>query len=135
MRDVLTNRPVRRFTKTSELSSPEEQLSPQRIGPSAASSAARWIAPYGKTGTEYFYANREGAARITDTLRASGVDKGENVSIRLPKDQDILADTIEPLSGVICTSPVQTCLDLSVSGERGVESADHLRREVLSWHP
>ena len=89
----------------------------------------------GRTGTEYFYANREGAGQITDTLRASGVDKGENVNIRIPKDQYIFADTIEPVSGVICTSPVQTCLDLSVSGERGVESADHLRREVLSWHP
>ena len=101
----------------------------------ASFSAARWIAPYGRTGTEIFYANREGAAQITDTLRASGVDKGENVNIRIPKDQDIFSDTIEPMSGVICTSPVQTYLDLSVSGERGVESADHLRREVLSWHP
>ena len=97
-------------------------------------SAARWIAPYGRTGTEYFHANREGAAQIADTLRASGVDKGENVNIRILKDQHILADTIEPAPGVICTSPVQTYLDLSVSGERGVESADHLRREVLSWH-
>ena len=97
-------------------------------------SAARWIAPYGRTGTEYFHANREGAAQIADALRASGVDKGENVNIRILKDQHILADTIEPAPGVICTSPVQTYLDLSVSGERGVESADHLRREVLSWH-
>ena len=101
----------------------------------ASFSAARWIAPYGRTGTEYFHANREGAAQIADALRASGVDKGENVNIRILTDQHILADTIEPVPGVICTSPVQTYLDLSVSGERGVESADHLRREVLSWHP
>ena len=100
----------------------------------ASFSAARWIAPYGRTGTEYFYANREGAAQIADALRASGVDKGENVSIRILKDQDILEDTIEPAPSVFCTSPVQTYLDLSISGERGMESADHLRREVLSWN-
>ena len=101
----------------------------------ASFSAARWIAPYGRTGTEYFHADREGAAQIADALGASGVDRGENVNIRILEDQGILADTIEPAPGVICTSPVQTYLDLSVSGERGVESADHLRREVLSWGP
>ena len=100
----------------------------------ASFSAARWIAPYGRTGTEYFYANREGAARIADALRASDVDKGENVNIRILMDQDILDDAIEPAPGVFCTSPVQTYLDLSVSGERGRESANHLRQEVLSWH-
>ena len=99
----------------------------------ASFSAARWIAPYGRTGTEYFHADREGAARIADTLRASDVDKGENVAIRILKDHGILADTISPAPGVICTSLVQTYLDLSVAGERGVESADHLRRKVLSW--
>ena len=105
----------------------------QRALAFASFSAARWIAPYGRTGTEYFYANREGAAQITDALRASGVDRGENVSIRILKDQDILDDTIEPAPGLFCTSPVQTYLDLSVSGERGMESANYLRQQVLSW--
>ena len=99
----------------------------------ASFSAARWIAPYARTGTEYFHADREGATRIADTLRASDVDKGENVTIRILKDHDILVDTISPAPGVICTSPVQTYLDLSVAGERGVEAADHLRRKELSW--
>ena len=99
----------------------------------ASFSAARWIAPYGRTGTEYFYSDREGAVRIADALRASGVDKGENVCIRVLKDRDILEDTIEPAPGVFSTSPVQTYLDLSISGERGMESAEHLRREALSW--
>ena len=99
----------------------------------ASFSAARWIAPYTRTGTEYFFADREGATRIADTLRASGVDRGGNVTIRILKDHDILVDTISPAPGVICTSPVQTYLDLSVAGERGVEAADHLRRKELSW--
>lgn len=99
----------------------------------ASFSAARWIAPYGRTGTEYFYADWEGAARIADALRASGVDRGGNVNVRIPKDRRVLADVIEPAPDIICTSPVRTYLDLSVAGERGVESADHLRRKVLSW--
>ena len=99
----------------------------------ASFSAARWIAPYGRTGTEYFHADRVGAEHIAGALGASDVDKGENVNIRILKDHGVLADTIEPAPGIICTSPVQTYLDLSVSGERGVEAADHLRRKELSW--
>ena len=99
----------------------------------ASFSAARWIAPYGRTGVEYFQADWTGAAQIAGALGASGVDRGGNVNVRVLKDWGVLADTIEPAPGIICTSPVQTYLDLSVAGERGVESADHLRREVLSW--
>ena len=101
----------------------------------ASFSAARWLAPYGRTGAEYFFADRDGAAQIAERLSASGVDKGENVNIRVLKDQEILADTIEPAPGVVCTDPIQTYLDLCVSGERGVESADYLRNKVLSWRP
>lgn len=111
-------------------------LHPRRRSLAFASfSAARWLAPYGRTGTEYFFADREGAAQIAAQLRASGVDKGENVNIRILKDQEILADAIEPAPGIVCTDPIQTYLDLSASGERGVESADYLRHKVLSWHP
>lgn len=100
----------------------------------ASFSAARWIAPYGRTGIDYFYADREGAEKIADTLRASNVAKGSNVEILVLKDRNILEDTVEPAPGVICTSPVQTYLDLSISGERGAESADYLRRKTLVWH-
>ena len=100
----------------------------------ASFSAAHWMAPYGRTGTEYFYADREGAKKIADALRASNADRGNNVEILILKDQDILEDTVEPAPGVTCTSPVQTYLDLSISGERGAESADYLRRKVLAWH-
>ena len=100
----------------------------------ASFSAARWIAPYGRTGIDYFYTDQEGAEKIIDALKASGVNKGNNVEILITKDQNILEDTVEPAHGIVCTSPVQTYLDLSVSGERGAESADHLRREALAWH-
>jgi hypothetical protein len=45
--------------------------------------------------------------------------KGENVAITVSKDLGLLADTIEPAPGAVCTSPIQTYLDLSHSGERG----------------
>jgi hypothetical protein len=51
----------------------------------------------------------------------------------VPKDLGLLADTIEPAPGAVCTSPIQTYLDLSIAGERGAEAAEHLRQERLSW--
>jgi len=55
------------------------------------------------------------------------------VVVTVPKDSGLLADTVEPAPGAICTSPVQTYLDLSIAGERGAEAADHLRQKKLSW--
>lgn len=100
----------------------------------ASFSAARWIAPYGRAGIDYLYTNQEGAKKIVDVLKASNVERGNNVEILILKDRNILEDTFEPLPGVICTSPVQTYLDLSIAGERGAESAEHLRRKALTWH-
>ena len=99
----------------------------------ASFSAALWIAPYARTGTHYFYADREGAARIKDVLDASLVDKGENVEVLILKNQGLLANSVEPMPNVVCTNPVQTYLDLWISGGRGEEAAEHLRREVLTW--
>jgi len=106
----------------------------QNLATFASFSAARWIAPYGRTGIDYFYANKEGAEKIANALKASNVNRGNNVEILILKDQNILEDTVEPVPGVICTSPVQTYLDLSIAGERGAESADYLRRKMLVWH-
>lgn len=99
----------------------------------ASFSAALWIAPYARTSIHYFYASREGASRIKDVLDTSLVDKGENAEIVVLKNRGLLSNTIEPVPGVTCTSPVQTYLDLWVSGDRGREAAEHLRREVLTW--
>ncbi len=108
--------------------------SSQNLATFASFSAANWIAPYGRTGIDYFYANKEGADKITNALKASNVNMGNNVEILVLKDQNILEDTVEPAPGVVCTSPVQTYLDLSIAGERGAESADYLRRKMLAWH-
>ena len=99
----------------------------------ASFSAAHWLAPYARTGTQYFYADDAGVEQLQATLNLSSVSKGENVVITNLKDPGLLRDTVEPAPGAICTSPIQTYLDLTAAGERGREAADHLRREKLTW--
>lgn len=96
-------------------------------------SAAHWLAPYARTSTSYFYADEQGAERLQATLRLSHAHKGQNVSIHVVGDDDVFLDGIEPVSGIVCTGKVQTYLDLSVSGDRGREAAEHLRGELLQW--
>ncbi len=100
----------------------------------ASFSAARWLAPYGRISTQFFYANETGLIRLQDLLGLSSASKGENVIITLPKDHGIFRDTTEPAPGVCCTSVVQTYLDLTAAGERGREAADHLRGEKMKWN-
>ncbi len=99
----------------------------------ASFSAAHWLAPYGRTGTQYFYADETGLERLQSALQLSAIAKGENVNVTLLKDSGLLRDTVEPATGAICTSPVQTWLDLACAGERGREAANHLRQEQLLW--
>lgn len=96
-------------------------------------SAAQWIAPYGRSGSQHFYADSKGVENLTNALNLSPASKGENVVIVVPKDNGLFIDTDEPSPGIVCTSAVQTYLDLSATGERGREAADHLRRERLGW--
>jgi hypothetical protein len=96
-------------------------------------SAAHWIAPFARTGTQYLYAEAKVLEHIKSKLRLSSSSKGENVVVSLPKDDGVFLDVYEPVPGIRCTSAVQTYLDLSVSGERGSEAAEHLRRTRLQW--
>ncbi len=96
-------------------------------------SAAQWFAPYARVSTNYFYADSEGLEKLVKALQLVPASKGENVVITLPKDEGLLLDTVEAAPGALCTSPVQTYLDLSVAGERGKEAAEHLRQEKLTW--
>lgn len=99
----------------------------------ASFSSAHWLAPYARTGMQYFYADEDGLERLHASLKLTPAAKGENVMVILPKDQGVFLDTVEPAPGAVCTSPVQTYLDLTAAGERGSEAADHLRRERLTW--
>jgi hypothetical protein len=99
----------------------------------ASFSAAHWIAPYARTGTQFFYADKIALERIKQGLRLSSSVKGENVIVSLPRDRGVFLDVYEPAPGIRCTSPIQTYLDLSKGGERGEEAAEHLRRMRLTW--
>jgi hypothetical protein len=99
----------------------------------ASFSAGHWLVPYGRTGTQYFYADDDGAQLLESALALSSPARGENVVIAIPKDEGVFANTLEPAPGAICTSLVQTYLDLAVAGERGREAANHLRHERLRW--
>jgi hypothetical protein len=99
----------------------------------ASFSAARWHAPYARTGTQFLYANDEGVDVLRSLLKLSTAAKGENVIVTRVDDTDLARDVEHPAPGINTTSLVQTYLDLAIAGERGREAADHLRREKLEW--
>jgi len=99
----------------------------------ASFSAAQWLAPYGRTSTRFFYADWAGVEELRKKLDLRVVGGGENVVVVVPKEGGIFRDVVKPASDIVCTSPVQTYLDLSLLGEMGRESAEYLRREKLTW--
>jgi hypothetical protein len=99
----------------------------------ACFSAAHWLAPYGRTSTQYFCADERGLERLRAVLKLASAAKGENVVVTMPRDEGLFLDSAEAAPGSFCTSPVQTYLDLAVAGERGLEAADHLRQTKLRW--
>jgi hypothetical protein len=99
----------------------------------ASFSAAQWIAPYGRTHTQYLYVSEVLLEPLAKALHLSSPQKGENVVVWIPKDQGVYFDSFEAAKGIRCTSPLQTYLDLMQSGERGQEAADHLRKTRLAW--
>ena len=96
-------------------------------------SAADWLAPYVHQSTTYLYADEDGLTALRRLLDLKPASKGANIVIRLPDEDGVLDDCIEPAEGIAVTSPVQTYLDLLQSGERGREGADHLRETLLKW--
>ena len=97
----------------------------------ASYSAARWIAPYARQATQFFYADEPGAALLRRHLQLQPVPRGENVVLLEPHENDVFSGRVEAAPGIWCTGLVQTWLDLSVAGERGGEAAEHLLREKL----
>jgi hypothetical protein len=99
----------------------------------ASFSAAKWIAPYARIGAELFYADKLGRQRLERALQLTPSGAGANVQITVLKDEGPIWDAVETAEGIWCTSPVQTYLDLSIAGDRGVEAADFLKQKVLPW--
>jgi len=97
-------------------------------------SAARWIAPYARQATTFFYADPVGEEALQQHLQLVPSSQGENVVVEEPRENDVFEGRIEPVSGIWCTGPVQTWLDLSAAGERGREAAEHLLVHKLIPH-
>lgn len=98
----------------------------------ASFSAARFMAPFARVATLYLLVDLEGEKFVRERLALESTSKGENVLLLRPKDEGLLLSRTEVMPGVWATSPIQTYLDLSASGERGGEAAEHLLREVIT---
>lgn len=95
-------------------------------------SAADFIAPYTRTGKTYLYADEHGLQAVVEGLGLKLAMNG-NVQITVPSDHGLFSNTVSLASDIPCTNPVQTYLDLFISGERGREAAQHLREAKLLW--
>jgi hypothetical protein len=98
----------------------------------ASYSAGRWLAPFARVSSSYLYVDEEGSKAVRKHLKLEPAAKGANVSLIWPKDEGVFLDRVEAGKGMWCTSPVQTYLDLAVSGERGAEAAEHLFNERIA---
>ncbi len=98
----------------------------------ASYTAGRWLAPFARVASLYLYADAQGEAVLREHLKLESPGKGANVSLMRPKDEGVFLDCVEAAEGIWCTSPIQTYLDLAVSGERGAEAAEHLFNERIA---
>jgi hypothetical protein len=97
----------------------------------ASYSAARWLAPYARQATEFFYADDTGREILKRHLQLQPVSRGENVVLIEPREDDVFSSRIEAAPGIWCSGLVQTWLDLGIADERGAEAAEHLLEEKL----
>jgi len=98
----------------------------------ASYSAGRWLAPFARVASLYLYVDAQGEAVLRERLKLEPPGKGANVSLMRPKDEGVFLDRVDAGTGMWCTSPIQTYLDLAVSGERGAEAAEHLFNERIA---
>ena len=99
----------------------------------ASNSAAEWIAPYVRGGTQSFYADELGARILQETLQMTHAAQGGNVILRIPDDETLFEDAVEPAPGIFCANPVVTYLDLWNGSDRDREAADHLAATCFPW--
>lgn len=97
----------------------------------ASHSVARRAAPYARVAGEYFYASPIGIALLKRHLEITPTDRGENVTIYRPNDEVLWQETMELGTMLRGTGPIQTYLDLLLTGERGREAAEHWRVEKI----
>ena len=94
-------------------------------------SAARWIAPYVRTNVHAIFRLPQCVNLIEECLEADR--SGANISVQAINDTSVFKNALESKQGVICTSPIQTYLDLYHVGDRGREVAEFLRQRSKKW--
>jgi hypothetical protein len=99
----------------------------------ASFTAAKWLAPYGRIATHNLLSQPAELEHLHKTLALQPAVNGANVVVTMPDHEGVFLDAVHPSPGIVCTSPVQTFLDLSAAGERGKEAAEHLRAKLLRW--
>ena len=96
-------------------------------------SAAEWQAPYAMANMTSIYATKSALPRLKESLDLMHAPMGANVDVTLLETRDILDDVLVTQNGIVCTSALQTYLDLTARGERGVEAALFLKSRRLDW--
>jgi hypothetical protein len=99
----------------------------------ASFTAANWLAPYGRTGIHNLLSRPSELEHVQQSLALQPAVSGANIVVTVPAHEGVFIDAVQPVPGIVCTSPVQTFLDLSAAGERGKEAAEHLRSKLLRW--
>ena len=99
----------------------------------ASFTAAKWLAPYGRIATHNLISQPAELEHLHQVLALQPAVSGANVVVTMPAHEGVFLDAVHPSPGIVCTSPVQTFLDLSAAGERGKEAAEHLRSKLLRW--
>jgi len=94
-------------------------------------SSARWLAPFAKSSTEHFYADKQGFEILKKHLMLESVSMGPNVIIEEPKDYFLFKEGVECAPDLKCANAIQTYLDLYVAGEREREAAEHIESHIL----
>ena len=96
-------------------------------------SAAKWLYPYARISNEYFYSDSKGLDLLTEHLKLSPTSKGENILVTVLDEENFPINIKNPATNIWCTDEIQTYLDLWLSGERGREAAEQLRKNLLKW--
>ena len=96
-------------------------------------SAAQWLAPFSRSGTQTFYADEPGAKVLKEGLKLAPAARGPNVVLHVPTDESLFDDASEPAPNVFCTSPIVAYLDLWSGSDRDREAAEHLAGEFFPW--
>lgn len=96
-------------------------------------SAARWLAPFIRSGTQTFYADQPGAKVLKEGLELMPAARGANVVLHVLTDETLFDDATEAAPKVFCANPVVTYLDLWNGNDRDREAAEYLAGEFFPW--